>query len=124
MNKQVLAAIAQVIQNWKTGDRKYSFETRGMNAFTTSSSVGGEFILFFSIRIEGFFIKGTMEPVSLYHEKLFQTNDVSNPTPNNVNADAMRLKDVLDDFTKDAYKEVETKLSNIGNLVTTDPLYF
>ena len=124
MNKQVLAAIAQVIQDWKTGDRKYSFETRGMNAFTTNSSVDGEFILTFSIRIEGFFIKGTMESVSLYLEKLFQTNDVSNPTSNNVNADAIRLKVFLDNFTKEAYKEVESKLSNIGDLVTTDPLFF
>lgn len=124
MNKQVLAAIAQVIQDWKTGDRKYSFETRGMNEITTSPSVGSEFILIFSIRVEGFFIKETMEPVLLYREKLFQTNDVSNPTPNNVNADAIRLKGVLNNFTKEAYKEVETKLSNIGDLVTTDPLFF
>lgn len=96
MNKQVLTAIKQVIQDWKTGTRNYSFETRGMNGFTASNSVAGEFILIFSIRIEGFFIKETMEPISLYFEKLFQTNDISNPNPNNVNADAIRLKGILD----------------------------
>lgn len=124
MNKQVLAAITQVIQDWKIGDRKYSFETRGMNGFTVNHSVRGEFILIFSIRIEGFFIKGTMESISLCFEKLFQTNDVSNPVPDDVNADAIRLKGVLKNFTKEAYKEVETKLSNIEDLVTTDHLFF
>lgn len=124
MNKQVLTAIKQVIQDWKTGTRNYSFETRGMNGFTASNSVAGEFILIFSIRIEGFFIKETMEPISLYFEKLFQTNDISNPNSNNVNADAIRLKGILDYFTKEVYKEVETKLSDTENLVTTDPLFF
>ena len=95
-----------------------------MNGFTASNSVAGEFILIFSIRIEGFFIKETMEPISLYFEKLFQTNDISNPNPNNVNADAIRLKGILDYFTKEVYKEVETKLSDTENLVTTDPLFF
>ena len=95
-----------------------------MNGFTASNSVAGEFILIFSIRIEGFFIKETMEPISLYFEKLFQTNDISNPNSNNVNADAIRLKGILDYFTKEVYKEVETKLSDTENLVTTDPLFF
>lgn len=124
INKQVLTAIIQVIEDWKTGDRKFSLETRGLNSFTVSNSVVGEFILTFSIRIEGFFIKETMDPISLYSEELFQTNDVSNPTPNNVNADAMRLKGFLDNFTKEVYKKVDTKLSDTGDLVTTDPLFF
>ena len=95
-----------------------------MKEFIVNPCLKGEFILLFSIRIEGFFAKETMNPILFCFEKQFQTSDVSNQAPENVNADAIRLKDVLERFTESVYEEVEDELNNTEDVITTDPLFF
>lgn len=124
MNTDVLRELVKVIQAWKTGERRYSFETRGINIAPINPCLEGELILDIYIRIDGFFSKENKNPIPLYYRKFFQTNDVFHLNPDNVNGDSIRLKGVLEKFTEDTYKKVKDKLKIKENVITIDPLYF
>lgn len=67
MNNKVQTNIARVIDEWKTGEREYTYETRRM--FMPIQTPSGEVILRFSIAIDGFFEDSAHnKPIKLIYE--------------------------------------------------------
>ena len=125
MNKEVKDSLAEVIKAWKTGERKFTFESRGFAGFMMSPIVKGEAIMRFHISIDGFFEDDhCSKPINLSSGSgLFFTQLLSQEKPDNPNADSIRLKAFLEDFTASAYNYVERILSSYPQTFTSDPLF-
>ena len=125
MNNAVSNSLAEVIQAWKMGDRKYSFETRGFTGFMKPKFLNGEALMRFHIAIDGFFEdEQHTKPVKLdYSSPSFMTNILSQENPENPNGDAIRLEAFLKKFAAETYKDVEKALASYSKLYTSDLLY-
>lgn len=125
MNKEVSERLAKVIDAWKSGDRRYTFESRGFAGLMMPDFMNGEAIMRFHISIDGFFEDDHYsKPITLSSESgLFQTFILSQENPDNPNADAIRLNSFLEDFTTSAYENAETILNSYQKTYTSDPKY-
>lgn len=125
MNKEVNKRLAEVIEAWKTGDRRYTFESRGFAGFMMPDFMNGEAIMRFHISIDGFFEDDhCSKPITLSSGSgLFQTFFLSQENPDNPNADAIRLNAFLEEFTASSYTNAEAILNSYPKTYTSDPKY-
>lgn len=125
-NKEVEAKIIEVISEWKTAEKNYTFESRIFGGVQTPNYHNGEAVMQFHIRIDGFFEDITYQkPIVLeYSSPLFITSQLSEERPDNPNADAVRLKAFLNKFTQEAYQEAEKELASYTEPYISDPIYF
>lgn len=125
MNKEVSQSLAEVIEAWKTGERDYTFESRGFAGFMMPKFMNGEAIMRFHINIDGFFEdEQCTRPIDLsYDSGLFQTSILSEEGPVNPNVEAIRLKVFLDDFTAFALLETKKRLDSYATMYTSDPIH-
>jgi len=125
-NKEVEARITEVICEWKTAEKEYTFESRIFGGVQFPKHLNGEAVLQFHIRIDGFFEDiSYQKPIVLeYSSHLFFTTQLSETNPDNPNADAVKLKAFLEKFTQKAYQEVARVLASYKKCYTSDPIYW
>lgn len=125
-NKEVEAKITEVISEWKTAEKNYSFESRIFGGVQASKHLNGEAVMQFHIRIDGFFEDITYQkPIILeYSSHIFFTSQLCEEKPDNPNADAVKLNAFLDKFTQEAYQEAAKELASYTKFYTSDPLYW
>ena len=125
MNKKVNNSLADVIRAWKTGNREYTFESRGFSGLMKPTWMNGEAKMRFHIAIDGFFEdKEYFKPITLdYSSNVFQTSILSDESPDTPEADAVRLKAFLEDFTLGTYQDAAQKLATYATCYTSDPLH-
>lgn len=123
MKDEALQIIRTVIQKWQ-GERRFTFEQKQVHSYK-SPITEGEFVLRFTNSLHSFFCNGTLIPIILT-SRPFHTNTLSEqPLSENVNGDKYRLEKHLEEFDNLFYTEVDNKLSEcIDTLTTSDPLFF
>jgi hypothetical protein len=123
MNSIAIEAIREAINKWKS-ERRFTFENKQVHNYK-SPIKDGEYILRFSNSVESFFCDKKQIKISL-SSRPFHTDTLSdNPLSDNPKGDKYRLEMLLSDFDNDFYSEVEIKLNDcIDNLTTSDPLFF
>ncbi|MFN8299807.1 MAG: hypothetical protein U0T75_11930 [Chitinophagales bacterium] len=123
MNKTAIEAIQEAITAWK-GKRNFTFENKQVLHYK-SPIVDGEYVLKFTNSLNSFFCNGQKIEISLTSPP-FHTGTLSkNPLSDNPKGDKYRLDKFLEEFDNDFYTEVENRLNNcIEFLTTTDPLFF
>ena len=124
MNKEVQESLLGVIKAWKTGERKYAFESRGFANFMMSPIIKGEVLMRFHINIDGFFEdEQYSKPINLsYSSGMFETLLLSQEKPENPQADAIKLKDFLEKFTLYVYSEVNKIVSSYSQVFTIEQI--
>lgn len=124
MNKKVQTNIARVIEGWKKGERDYTYETREM--FRPIQIPSGEFLLRFSIAIDGFFENSAYnKPIKLIYESDPYLTKTLNTLEDSVceDIDSSDLQHFLDAFTNEVYQSVKDKLSSYTPIYTSDIIY-
>jgi hypothetical protein len=123
MNQQAIQILSEIIERWK-GSRRFTFENKKIDSYK-SPITNDEFVLRFTNSVNSFLCNGVLIPINLV-SRPFLTNTISdNPLSQNKNADKYRLEKFLEEFDEQFYKELETKLENcIETLTTSDPLFF
>jgi hypothetical protein len=123
MNDKAINSIREAITNWK-GKRNFTFENKQIYSYN-SPITNGEFVLRFSNSLNSFFCNGNTIEISLT-SRPFHTGTLSDtPISDNPNGDKYRLEKFLEEFDEAFYTEVERKLNDcIETLTTSDPLFF
>ena len=123
MKDEALQIIRDVIQKWQD-ERRFTFEQKQIHSYK-SPITEGEFVLRFTNSLQSFFCNKTLIPIELT-SRPFHTNTLSEkPLSENANGDKYRLEKHLEEFDYLFYKEVDGKLSEcIDTLTTSDPLFF
>lgn len=123
MNEKAINSIREAITNWK-GKRNFTFENKKIYSYN-SPITNGEFVLRFSNSLNSFFCNGNTIEISLT-SRPFHTGTLSDtPISENPNGDKYRLEKFLEEFDEAFYTEVERKLNDcIETLTTSDPLFF
>lgn len=123
MNKIAIEAIQEAITTWKS-KRNFTFENKQVHPYK-SPIVDGEYVLKFSNSLNSFFCNGEAIEISLA-SRPFHTGTLSeNPLSENLNGDKNRLDKFLEEFDNTFYTEVENRLNDcIETLTTSDPLFF
>lgn len=123
MNEKAINSIREAITNWK-GKRNFTFENKKIYSYN-SPITNGEFVLRFSNSLNSFFCNGNTIEISLT-SRPFHTGTLSDTTiSDNPNGDKYRLEKFLEEFDEAFYTEVERKLNDcIETLTTSDPLFF
>ncbi len=123
MNEQVIQLLRDVITKWR-GERQFTFENKQIRNYI-SPIAKDEFVLTFSNSVSTFFCNGKLIPIELI-SRPFHTNTINdNPISQNPTGDKYRLEKFLQEFDEEFYKEVENKLSDcIETLTTSDPVFF
>jgi hypothetical protein len=123
MNEKAINSIREAITNWK-GKRNFTFENKQIYSYN-SPIINGEFVLRFSNSLNSFFCNGNTIEISLT-SRSFHTGTLSDtPISDNPNGDKYRLEKFLEEFDEAFYTEVERKLNDcIETLTTSDPLFF
>ena len=113
----------EVITKWKS-ERRFTFENKQVHPYK-SPITDGEFILRFSNLLNSFFCDKQKIEISLT-SRSFHTSTLSdNPLSENPNGDKHRLEKFLEEFDNEFYTQVEQKLNDcIDTLTTSDPLFF
>ena len=125
MNKQVADGIKQVINNWMTGARNYTFETRGIKSVKTMPG-SGEYIIVFYLRVNGFYSDKTLshEIVFNFESPTFISQNISLENPSNPDGDANNLRRILEVFTADCYGKIVDEMKKYTHSYTSDFLYW
>lgn len=99
INKNVGRCLREVIDEWKSADRRYKFESRGFAGFMKSPIFEGEVLMRFHSAIDDFYEDDKYsEPILLnYNSRAFQKMNLSVENPE---TDVIRLKTFLDKFTQ------------------------
>lgn len=123
MNKTAIESIQEAITTWK-GKRNFTFENKQVHPYK-SPIVDGEYVLRFTNSLNSFCCNGQTIQISLT-SRPFHTGTLSEkPLSNNPKGDKNRLDKFLEEFDNDFYTEVENRLSDcIETLTTSDPLFF
>ena len=124
MNNKVQTNIARVINEWKTGERLYTYESRYM--FRPMQIPNGEAILRFSIAIDGFFEDSAHnKPIKLIYESDPYLTKTLNTLEDSVrdDIDSSALQQFLDAFTDEVYQSVKDTLSSYEHTYTSDIIY-
>jgi len=124
MNSKVHVNIARVINEWKTGERQYTYEARIL--FRPMQIPSGEVILRFSIAIDGFFEDCTHnKPIKLIYESDPYITKTLNTLEDSVrdDIDSSALQHFLEAFTDEVYQNVEDTLSSYAQTYTSDIFY-
>lgn len=124
MNNKVQANIARVIDEWKTGEREYTYEKREM--FRPMQIPSGEVLLRFSIAIDGFFEDSAHnKPIKLIYESDPYLTKMLNTLEDSVrdDIDSFALQQFLDAFTKEVYQSVKDTLASYEQTYTSDIIY-
>ena len=125
MNKEVAKAIKKAINDWQTGNRNYTFETRGIR-YCKPLPENREYVCVFYLRVEGFYTDSSLKkPIELdFTSQDFITKNLNVEHPENANSDAIHLNQILDDFTKDCYDKIKVELESYPNPYTSDFFYW
>ena len=125
MNKQVTDSIKQVIKNWMTGVRNYTFETRGIKSVKTTPD-SGEYIIAFYLKVNGFYTDQTLshEIDFNFESPNFISQNISLKNPVNPDGDANNLRRMLKVFTADCYGKIVDEMKKYPEAYTTDFLYW
>lgn len=125
MNKEVANALKKVINSWLTGERSYTFETRGIRCCKQLPG-NGEYLFVFYLRIDGFYVDSKLsQPINLdFTSQEFITNNLNVTNHENINGDAIHLKNILDSFTEDCYNKTKTEVGKHPDSYTSDFLYW
>ena len=123
MKDIAITSIREAIANWK-GKRNFTFENKQVYSYN-SPITKGEFVLKFSNSLNSFFCDGKTIDISL-NSRPFHTGTLSdNPLSDNPESDKYRLDKFLEEFDESFYSEVERRLNDcIETLTTSDPLFF
>ena len=123
MSKEAVGAIQEAITTWKS-KRNFTFEHKQFHPYK-SPIVEGEYVLRFTNSLNSFFCNGQTIKISLA-SRPFHTGSLSDkPSSDNPKGDKHRLDKFLEEFDTAFYTEVENRLNDcIETLTTTDPLFF
>lgn len=123
MNKIAIEAIQEAITAWK-GKKNFAFENKQIHSYK-SPIVDGEFILKFTNSLNNFLCNGLTIEIFLT-SRPFHTGTLSeNPLSDNPKGDKHKLDKFLENFDIDFYTEVENRLNDcIETLTTSDSLFF
>lgn len=123
MKEEAITSIREAIANWR-GRRNFTFENKQIYSYN-SPITKGEYVLRFSNSLNSFFCNGKTIEISLA-SRPFHTGTLSDtPLSDNPKGDKHRLEKFLEDFDNEFYTEVENRLSDcIETLTTSDPLFF
>lgn len=123
MNKEVIKPIQEAITTWKNR-RNFTFENKQVHTYK-SPIVDGEYVLRFTNSLNSFFCNNQTIEISLTSQ-LFHTRSLSEkPLSENPKGDKHRLDKFLEEFDNAFYNEVENRLNDcIETLTTSDPLFF
>ena len=123
MNNTAIEAIKEAITTWK-GKRNFTFENKQFHLYK-SPIEDGEYLLRFTNSLNSFFCKGQTIQISLT-SRPFHTGTLSEkPLSDNPQGDKQRLDKFLEEFDNDFYTQVENRLNDcIETLTTSDPLFF
>ena len=122
MKEEAINSIREAIANWK-GKINFTFENKQVYSYN-SPITNGEFVLRSSNSLNSFFCNGNTIEISLT-SRPFHTGTLSdNPLSDNPKGDKNRLEKFLEEFDKAFYTEVESRLNDcIETLTTSDPLF-
>jgi hypothetical protein len=123
MNKVAIESIQEAITTWKS-KRNFTFENKQVHPYK-SPIVDGEYVLRFTNSLNSFFCNGKTIEISLT-SRPFHTGTLSEkPLSDNPKGDKHRLDKFLEEFDSAFYTEVENRLNDcIETLTTSDPLFF
>ena len=123
MNPKALNLLQEVVTKWKS-ERRFTFEDK--QVYNYSNPVcEGEIVIKFSNTLKSFFCNKELIEISLMSKSFPTTTLSENPLSENPDTDRNRLIVFLEEFDNKFYDEVENKLNEcIDTLTTTDPLFF
>jgi len=123
MKEVAINSIRVAITNWKDR-RNFTFENKQVNSYS-SPITEGELVLKFSNSLNSFFCNEKTIEISLTSRPFHTVTLSNNPLSDNPNADKYRLDKFLEEFDEAFYSEVERRLNDcIETLTTSDPLFF
>jgi hypothetical protein len=123
MDSPAIKTIQEVITKWKS-ERRFTFENKQVFPYK-SPITDGEFVLRFSNSLNSFFCDKQKIEITLTSRPFHTATLSDKPLSDNPNGDKYRLEKFLEEFDNDFYKEVEQKLNDcIDTLTTSDPLFF
>lgn len=122
MNEQTLQILREVIAQWK-GERRFTYENKQVFPYK-SPITPGEYLLRFSNSLNSFFCEGKLIEITLTSNPFHTATLSDNPLSDNINGDKYRLEKHLQAFDESFYAEVDKKLNDcIDTLSTSDPLF-
>jgi hypothetical protein len=123
MNQTAIDILRQVIKKWQV-QRQYTYENKQVHVYK-NPMVQDEMVLRFSNSLYSFFCKDKNIEIFLSSEPFFTATIGESSLSDNVNGDGYRLEKHLEEFDELFYQEVERKLSEcIDSLTTSDPFLF
>lgn len=123
MKEEAIKNIQDAINNWKN-ERRFTYENKQVHPYK-SPIVDGEYVLRFTNSMNSFICQGKPIEISKASRPFHTATLSDSPLSENPNSDKYQLEKFLEEFDNEFYKEVENKLNDcIDELTTTDPLFF